>query len=142
MFSRFSLTTSMLLLTNTVGILLWAASDQYQTEQLSSIFQKNLSDRFKHEAKEHRVRFYQYLDSYTPAVSSYANNASAVDYLNSEEWNNNSTDELVLHEKVPVWLPKLSIMRSYVWPHYALLLDADGKTKELYHYKIRCRQLS
>ncbi len=54
MFSRFSLTTSMLILTIFVGILLWAASDQYQTGQLSSIFQENLTTRFKEEAKEQK----------------------------------------------------------------------------------------
>jgi len=124
----------MLILTISVGILLWAASDQFQTNQLSSIFQENLTARFKEDAKEHRNRFYRYINSFDPAVRVYANSVSAVDYLNSEQWINNNP-ELVLHEQVPSWLPKLSILRSYIWPHYALLLDENGKTRELYHYK-------
>ncbi len=125
----------MLILTISVGILLWAASDQYQTGQLSSIFQENLTARFKEDAKEHRNRFYRYVNSFDPAVRVYANSVSAVDYLRSEQWTNNNNPELMLHEQVPSWLPKLSILRSYIWPHYALLLDKNGKTRELYHYK-------
>ncbi len=135
MLSRFSLTTSMLILTISVGIILWAASDQYQTEQLSSIFQENLNARFKEEAKEHRIRFYGHINSFNPAVRIYASNVSALDYVTSEQWKKNTDTELVLHESVPPWLPKLSIMRSYIWPHYALLLDKHGTAKELYHYK-------
>lgn len=125
----------MLILTTTVGVLLWAASDRYQSYQLSTIFQKNLSVRFKDEAKEHRVRFYRYLNSYDPAVRIYAKNISAATYLKSEQWINNDSDELILHENVPSWLPKISIMRSYVWPRYAMLIDKSGNTKEIYHYK-------
>ena len=125
----------MLILTISVGIILWAASDQYQSAQLRSIFQESLESRFKEEAQEHRVRFYHYLNSYNTAVRVYANNISAINYLNSEQWLNNSNTELSLHEKVPPWLPRLTIMRSNVWPRYAMLLDKDGKAKELYHYK-------
>jgi diguanylate cyclase (GGDEF)-like protein len=125
----------MLLLTFTVGLLLWAASDQYQTNQLSSIFQDGLAERFKSEAKEHRVRFYRYLTSYHGAVRAYASNIDTYNYVNSDPWSADVNDEIVLHEKVPQWLPKLSIMRSYVWPHYAMLLNEKGKVKELYHYK-------
>lgn len=125
----------MLILTISVGIILWAASDQYQTGQLSEIFQENLTTRIKEEAKEHRIRFYSYINSFNPAVRIYANNITAINYLHSERWINNNNPELVLHEQVPTWLPKLSIMRSYIWPHYAMLLDKNGKTKELYHYQ-------
>ncbi len=125
----------MLIITLLVGIVLWAASDLYQSGQLRSIFHENLEARFKTEAKEHRIRFYRYINSYDPAVRTYANNIAAIDYLKSSQWKKNRTGSLVLHEKVPAWLPKISIMRSYVWPRYALLLDKHGKLRELYHYK-------
>ena len=125
----------MLILTVTVGIVLWAASDQYQTSQLRSIFQENLSLRFKDDAKMHRIRFYNHLNTYNSAVRVYANNISAYEYINSDQWLNNSSSELILHEQVPPWLPRLSVMRSYLWPRYAMLLDHQGNTRELYHYK-------
>jgi diguanylate cyclase (GGDEF)-like protein len=118
-----------------VGGVLWAASDLYQSGQLRSIFHENLEARFKAEAKEHRIRFYRYINSYDPAVRTYANDISAGRYLKSDQWKKNSTGSLVLHEEVPPWLPKISIMRSYIWPRYALLLDKNGKLRELYHYK-------
>ena len=125
----------MLIVTLLVGVFLWAASDLYQSNQLRSIFHQNLEARFKAEAREHRIRFYRYINSYDPAVRTYANNISAVNYVKSDQWKKNRTGKLVLHEEVPPWLPKISIMRSYVWPRYALLLDKHGKLRELYHYR-------
>lgn len=124
----------MLILTVSVGVLLWAASDQYQTNQLSAIFQESLSARFNKEAKEQRVRFYRYINSYHAAVRSYANNIDLHNYINSKPWSKNNPG-IIFHEQVPTWLPKISIMRSHVWPHYALLLDKKGKTREIYLYK-------
>lgn len=132
--SRFSLTTSMLIVTLIVGVILWAASDLYQSHQLRSIFHQNLETRFKNQATEDRVRFNRYINSYDPAVRVYANSIRAINYIKSDQWKKNIADKLVLHEQVPAWLPKISIMRSYVWPRYAMLLDRHGKLRELYHY--------
>jgi diguanylate cyclase (GGDEF)-like protein len=125
----------MLILTIAVGVLLWAVSDQYQTGQLRSIFREKLEARFKNEAREHRIRFYRHINSYEPAVRTYANNIAAINYVASQRWRNNGGDRILLHEEVPDWLPKISIMRSYIWPRYAMLLDNNGKTKEIYHYR-------
>lgn len=135
MFPRLSLTLSMLLLTMSVGIIVWVSSDSYQHYKLSKIFNEKLSERFEKEAKEHRIRFYRYLKSYNPAVKMYASNQAAFTYTQSEKWLSNENTDLVLHEDVPEWLPGLSIMRSYLWPHYAMLFDKSGKLRELYHYR-------
>jgi len=135
MFPRLSLTTSMLLLTMSVGLAIWATSYTYHNYRLSSIFQEKLSERLNNEAKTHRTRFYRYLNRFNPAIKNYVRNVNAKDYVHSEQWLNNKNPELILHKDVPEWLPKLSIMRSYLLPHYAMLFDKKGKLRELYHYK-------
>ena len=125
----------MLLLTTTVGVSVWGLSNIYHDYKLSSIFQEKLSERFNKEAKEHRTRFYRYLNSFNPAVKIYAGGVNVKNHIQSNEWLKNKSPELILHQNVPTWLPKLSIMRSYLWPHYAMLFDKSGKLRELYHYR-------
>ncbi|MDH5388544.1 MAG: EAL domain-containing protein [Gammaproteobacteria bacterium] len=125
----------MLLLTMSVGLVVWASSHSYHDYKLSSIFEDKLSERFNKEAREHRTRFYRYLNSFNPAVKTYVSNVNLINYVQSEQWLNNKDPDLILHKDVPVWLPKLSIMRSYLWPHYAMLYDKSGKLRELYHYR-------
>ena len=125
----------MLLLTMSVGLVVWAASHSYHDYKLNSIFQDKLSERFNKEAKDHRTRFYRYLNLFNPAVKTYASNVNLINYIQSEQWLDNTSPELILHKNVPVWLPKLSIMRSYLWPHYAMLFDKSGTLRELYHYR-------
>lgn len=125
----------MLLLTTTVGLAVWAVSYTYQNYKLSSIFQENLSERFNLEAREHRTRFYSHLKTYNPAVKNYVKNVSAKNYIQSKQWADNKSTDVIFHQDVPEWLPEMSIMRSYLWPRYAMLFDHAGKLRELYHYK-------
>lgn len=126
----------MLLLTMSAGVVVWGVSQAYQNYQLSNIFQEILSERFNNEAREHRLRFYHHIKRYHPAVKIYANTMMANNYIESEQWL--SADENsgpILHQDVPAWLPGLSIMRSQLWPHYAMLFDKTGKLRELYLYR-------
>ena len=125
----------MLLLTTTVGLAVWAISYSYQNYKLTEIFHESLSERFNKEAREHNTRFYRYLKTYNPAVKDYANNISARNYIQSKQWIDNKSTEVIFHQDVPAWLPSMSIMRSYLWPRYALLLDHTGQLRELYHYQ-------
>ena len=134
MFPRLSLTLSMLLLTASVGLIVWASSYTYQNFKLGSIYEEELSERFNKESREYRTRFHRYLNTYNPAVINYANNVSARNYIHSEQWLNKKP-ELILHQDVPVWLPGPSILRSYLWPRYAMLFDKAGKLRELYLYR-------
>ncbi|MCK5003248.1 MAG: EAL domain-containing protein [Gammaproteobacteria bacterium] len=133
MLPRLSLTLSMLLLTASVGLTVWAASYTYQNHVLSTLFHEDLNKRFVIEAKEHSERFYQHLNKYGPAVDFYANNVAAIDYIQSEQWLNNKSPDFIIHQNIPDWLPKSSLMDSYLWPHCAMLFDQSGKLRELYH---------
>ena len=133
MLPRLSLTLTMLLLTTSVGFTVWALSYTYQNYKLNTIFQENLSKRLQYEAREHSERFYRYIDKFHPAVDIYANNVAALDYIQSEQWLNNSNTAILIHEDAPSWLPEPSLMSGYIWPHCAMLFDTAGKIRELYH---------
>ncbi|MDT8453146.1 MAG: EAL domain-containing protein [Gammaproteobacteria bacterium] len=136
MLTRFSLTLTMLLLTISAGVIVWGVSQAYQNYQLSNIFQEILSERFDKEAREHRIRFYQHLKKYHPTVKIYADRVMAKNYIESEQWlSADNSSGLILHQDVPAWLPGLSIMRSQLWPRYAMLFDKSGELRELYLYQ-------
>ncbi|MDA3869231.1 MAG: EAL domain-containing protein [Gammaproteobacteria bacterium] len=136
MLPRFSLTLTMLLLTMSAGIVVWGVSHVYQNYQLSNIFHEILSERFNKEAREHRIRFYQHLKKYNPTVKMYADRVTTKNYIKSEQWlNADKSNGLILHQDVPAWLPGLSIMRSQLWPRYAMLFDKSGELRELYLYR-------
>ena len=136
MFPRLSLTLTMLLLTMSAGIAVWGVSQAYQNYQLSNIFQEILSERFNKEAREHRIRFYQHLKKYNPTVKIYADRVAAKNYIESEQWlSADKSSGLILHQDTPAWLPGLSIMRSQLWPRYAMLFDKSGELRELYLYR-------
>ena len=135
MMSRLSLTISMLLLTASVGLVVWAVSDNYQHKALNDIFYVKLTDRFKDEATEQRIRFDRHVKAYYPAVRTYAQLSNVRDYIEKESENWDPEQAVVDYKDPPPWLPKLSMMRRFVMPRYAMLIDEDGAVRELYRYK-------
>jgi len=135
MMSRLSLTISMLLLTASVGLVVWAISDTYQHAALNDIFYVKLKERFQGEATEQRIRFDRFVKAYYPAVRTYASQTNARDYIDTIAWEADDKINLLDHEFPPSWLPKLSMMRRFVMPRYAMLVDMDGRVRELYRYK-------
>ncbi|NOX07967.1 MAG: bifunctional diguanylate cyclase/phosphodiesterase [Gammaproteobacteria bacterium] len=133
--NRLSLTTSMLILTVTVGLVVWAISDSYQHEELNDIFYVKLKERFNDEVSDQRIRFDRQVKSYYPAVRTYAAMVNIRDYLESVDWSSQQNIEIIDHKWPPAWLPGLSMMRRFVIPRYALLLDSSNKVREIYRYK-------
>lgn len=135
MIIRFSLTFTMLALMTAVGSVVWVVSDYYQTSELNAVLQERLKNQLSAEAREQRLQFYNRIKSYNPAVRMYASNTGLINYVNQNKWQQTADSPLVLHKKIPAWLPGLSVMRSYILPHYAMLFDADKQLRELYHYR-------
>ncbi len=127
-----SLTINMLFLTFLVGIVVWFISDAYQSDKLSGIFQDNLQQRLISESREQRIRFDRYIKSFQPSVKMYANSNRITQYVKSKKWKNNN--KILVHNKIPEWLPPLSVMRRFLLPRYAMLIDESSKVVEIYHY--------
>jgi diguanylate cyclase (GGDEF)-like protein len=131
---------SVLLLTTLVGSVVWLVSDRYQSAELSSIFQQKLKQELKTEARNQRQQFLEAIKSYNAAVRLYASNSEIKNYVTQQGWQKQSHEQLanqplILHEGIPEWLPKLSIMRNFILPRYAMLFDGENNLRELYHYK-------
>jgi diguanylate cyclase (GGDEF)-like protein len=134
MFKRFSLTTSMLIMTVLVGLVIWACYDAYQYRALNTVLKENLTQRFNAQARVHRLRFDSYVKSFYPSVKLYARNERLHDYLQTVDWSEPPV-EIIKHSQIPAWLPELSSMRRFVLPRYAMLIDERGQTREIYNYR-------
>jgi diguanylate cyclase (GGDEF)-like protein len=127
-----SLTATMLLVTAFIGIVVWLISDAYQAKELNRIFNNTLQHRLGTEAREQRIRFDSYVKAFTPTVKMYAGLNRLTQYVDNKNWEKNKA--IKYHAEVPVWLPSMSMMRRFVLPRYALLIDESSRVIELYHY--------
>jgi len=135
MIPRLSLTHSMFLLIACVGVVIWNVSDTYQSAALHDIFYVKLKKQFQEEATEQRTRFDRYVKAFYPAVRTYASQTNMRDYLDQTSWSANDKIHVIDHKRTPRWLPKLSMMRRFIMPRYALLLDSDNNLREIYHHR-------
>jgi PAS domain S-box-containing protein len=127
---RISLTTKMVLLTVIVGIVAWSALDYFQTRTVKGIFLSQLKERLNREAQEDRIRFDNYIKAHHQSVRLMAAQKRLIDYVSGQGWTD--TSDVLFHKRPPGWLPKPSVMRSFVQIRYALLLDAAGRAIEVY----------
>ena len=123
----------MLFITAHVGLIIWIISDSYQHTELRKTFRENLSEQFSGQAREQRARFDHYVKSFHPGVKIFSSTTDIRKYVNSIDWKN--SPDLVKTTRVPPWLPKMSVMRRFIHPRYAMLISESGKIRELYHYK-------
>ena len=134
MLRNVSLTWTMLILTATVGIVVWAVSDIYQSKELSKIFQQTLTAQLSEEAHEQRTRFDRFVKAFHPSVRLYSGTKAIQSYVNTHFQPGKRCDDIAFHEKRPPWLPPFSVMRRFVMPRYAMLINSEGQVCELYHH--------
>jgi len=127
---KMSLTWKMLLLTAVVSLVIWAVTDAIQTRSLKTIFQQELSERFSLQAEEQRVRFDRYVKGHHKVVRLFAGSDALQRYIAKPGWDRRR--EIKVHRNPPPWLPRLSVMRNFVQPRCVLLLDANGRVREVY----------
>lgn len=123
------------MLTVTVGVFVWAISDNYQHNELNDIFHVKLKERFDEEVADQRIRFDRFVKAFHPSVRTYAQLTGIRDYIEDVNWDSEEFSEIVDHKWAPKWLPKVSMMRRFVLPRYAMLVDEDNKVREIYRYK-------
>jgi len=153
----YSLTLKMLLLTVAVGVAVWIFSDAIQSSTFNKVFREKLSDRLSQEAEKQRIMFDHYVKGHHSAVKLFVSTVNVRDYIESPGWNGSGSgaaitnvdslivDELVadnsaatqqksviFYNKTPPWLPKLSVLRNFIQPRYLLLLDENGRVREVY----------
>lgn len=146
----YSLTLKMLLLTAIVGIVVWTISDAVKTSTLSEVFREKLSDRLSQQAEKQRIMFDRYVKGHHTAIKLFISTTNIRDYIESPVWVGSSLEDsgsltsdledfglvkkqaVKFYKKTPPWLPKLSVLRNFIQPRYLLLLDEDGRVREVY----------
>lgn len=128
------LTFKMLIITAMLGVAVWLISDNYQTRALKQIFNEKLAERFGIEAQEHRTRFDRQVKIYSQTAKLLAGTHQLHDHLDQPAWRDAAGSPLVHHEDTPAWMPAHSILRQFVMPRYAILLDETGTARELFNW--------
>lgn len=156
MLQRFPITLKALLATALVGMTTWAVLDYWQTSHMQTIFQERIQELVGEKTEINRVVFDQHVKMHYQAVNLLAAQRNLLDYLEQRESlqpTDPSTTEqnlppqtafevarnaaqsytqIIFHNEPPVWLPKSSVLRGMIPLRYVLLMDLDGRVREVF----------
>ncbi|MDH5178606.1 MAG: EAL domain-containing protein [Gammaproteobacteria bacterium] len=135
MLKKPGLTGKMLIYTAILGVAVWLVSDRYQTATLKSIFHAKLATRFSLQAQEHRTLFDRHVKVYSQLAKLLVRSNSLYHYVEEQKWPATERNPRVkFHQNTPVWMPNHSMLRKFALPRYALLLDTQQQTREVYSW--------
>jgi len=132
---RLSLTIKMVLVTITAGMIMWYSFDVLQAKRLESIFQSHLNSVLSTQSSKDRSNFDRYVKSHLHSAKLFVSLRSFGKYIDAQEWADEDTVKIKYYRRYPVWAPSASILRTFNQPRFAILLDAGGKVREVYHGK-------
>ncbi len=130
---RVSLTVKMVVLTIVTGLVVWLVLDYAMTSKLRTIFHSQLTERLGRYAMEDRLSFDHYVKAFQVAVKLFITQKNFSEYVENRQWTDDNIPRIIHHNRSPVWFPRRSALRAFSQPRYALLLDASGRTREVYH---------
>ncbi len=130
-FTSISLTWKMLVTTLLCGALVWGVMDHVQQQRLGRILYEQQDKRLQSEAQTARRYFDDYIMAFSRAAKFFLSFKQFGDYLQQTSWNSPSAS-IKIHDSIPPWLPDASVIRTFTHVHYALLLDENGATREIY----------
>ncbi len=114
------------------GLVVWGMLDQVQPQALRSIFAEELKTRLNQQARETLIRFDNYVLAHTSTARLLANHRQLANYLEPIYWFKGDKDQPKQYRSTPPWLPSSTLWQSLVRPSHILLLDSDGRTREIY----------
>lgn len=129
---RISLTKKMLFTTLFVGVAVWALMDFFIGRSLETVFKNELEKQLAKESELDRNDFDWYVQAHRHAIQIFLSNRRFIDYLEQADWEEEQTARIKHYNTIPPWLPPASILRAMVHVRYALLIDPDGKVREIY----------
>ncbi len=127
-----SLTVKMLLLTVALGGLVWFVADYFGTLSFKAVFETYLNETMEEKAQEYRFRFRRYVLAHFQAVKMFSSQKKLIDYAENAGWSPEDVIQVKYHSQPPSWFANRSILRGFVTPRYALLLDPWDKVREVY----------
>ncbi|WP_321528657.1 PAS domain S-box protein [Sedimenticola selenatireducens] len=114
------------------GLVVWGMLDQVQPRALRSIFAEEMKTRLDQQARETLIRFDNYVLAHTSTARLLANHRQLANYLEPVYWFKGDKDQPRQYRSTPPWLPGSTLWQSLIRPSHILLLDSDGRTREIY----------
>ncbi len=129
---RLPLPLKMVCITVLVGLIMWVGYDIIQTRILKGIFQERLNDRLAKQAMDDRLRFDRYVKAHLHSAKLFVSQRNFSNYIEMQMWPSDKEIEIKKYRRSPAWFPGSSILRTFIQPRFALLLDANGEVREIY----------
>ncbi|MCW8905810.1 MAG: PAS domain S-box protein [Sedimenticola sp.] len=114
------------------GLVVWAMLDQVQPQALRGIFAEELESRLNQQARETLIRFDNYVLAHTSTARLLANHRQLANYLEPIYWFGGADRQPRHYLSTPPWLPGSTLWQSLVRPSHILLLDNEGRTREVF----------
>lgn len=128
------LTAKTLFLTAVLTLAVWFVSDFYLSKNLGAMFQDKLTERFEKYSQEHRSLFDRHVKIYNQSAKLLTHTVQMHHYLDARNWRRTDKFSPIIYPDTPKWLPDHSVLRKFLLPRYALLLDNNNKVREIYHW--------
>ncbi len=132
LYKRTPLNLKIAFLTIVVGLVTWAFLDYTQTHRINKLFNDQLIEKLNKQALEDRLSFDSSINSYNDSVRLFVAQKKFGDYVESQNWSEKDSFDIKYLNRPPRWFPKRSLLKTFIHPRYALMLDSDGKTREVY----------
>lgn len=130
---RIPLTLKMVVITVLVGLTMWFSFDVMQARKLRSIFLSQLTERLRRQAMEDRIGFDRFVKAHLHSIKLFISQRNFSEYIERQKWSPEDTIAVKDYRRSPDWFPRSSVLRTFVQPRYALLLDERGNLREVYH---------
>ncbi|MEN8214118.1 MAG: PAS domain S-box protein [Pseudomonadota bacterium] len=115
------------------GLALWELLDTLQKDEVNQIYQQQLQENLEQRSHESLIYFHNAIQGYKTSVQLLASHRSLANYLDPLYWFAGDVEPAVVYrEQPPPWLPSPSRWKSLISPSHILLIDSQGKLRELY----------
>ncbi|MGK5091101.1 ATP-binding protein [Deltaproteobacteria bacterium TL4] len=130
--ARVPLTTKMVLMTVVAGVLIWMVADRYGTLSIKNAFEVQLHSELENRTKEALFYFRHYIAAHVQATRMFVLQKNMIDYVEAQAWLPSESITIQYHDYPPTWFASYPILRAFVLPRYALLLDTQGNVREVF----------
>ena len=129
---RISLAVKMILLTVIVGIITWFVLDTIQTKKVETLLQNQILEMLQNQTIKSRLTFDRNIKAIHQAVKLFATRQNFREYVKKQNWSPGDAIQIKTHRRSPKWFPKPSVLRTFAQPRFAILLDPQNRSRELY----------
>lgn len=128
-----SLTIKVSFLTILIGAFVWIALDNMQFRHLKQLFSNELAKELEKHAKGDRSLFDRHIQRHRLTVELILLQRNFQDYVFSRQWL--KTEKTTTHYyHPPAWMSPTTIIQDFFNASHALLIDAEGYVREVYHH--------